>query len=529
MMYALKKKPNQKKKTKPKTNKNHSSFDTLQNKEDSKHDKKTVNSKLFSDFTLNLNETFKETKFVISDQKSIIRDNEWKAIKYKKGDNDLPLKKGKDGKDFFDESYIGKEKIIPKGKTVTIDDVYIKKNKSNLINDKLLYVHIKGFGWTSVDNISGGLKGHSVGVLVADRPLSETDNHYTVAVENSPVLIEGNRYPKYGDNRVIAMNKEVELIEKFSGYYGSDKKRSLAKIKYDDEIAFTSYGNLSKTPLSKEKSKMRTVVDNKAYLRKETSSYIPKDSEKLSLGDFVVVCNEVKKNTGSYVEIYTSNKLEEEFVKGNKIGWTNKLNLFPGLHSDLKSKNSKWDQVIPDERYDRAIGKDTEGTAKFIGNDDMIQIVDSKGEIEYISKLIWPSLKNMLGSAKSDGHNLQLNTGFRSWDSQQALVDDPRYAANPAGYSNHQIGIAVDLNNKLDTEKNGINWWMERNAYKFGFVRTYKKYKEGHHWEYRPNEVTKPVEVEKEGKKYIKYVFATFESGSDSIWDRNSVYDEKVE
>ena len=66
---------------------------------------------------------------------------------------------------------------------------------------------------------------------------------------------------------------------------------------------------------------------------------------------------------------------------------------------------------------------------------------------------------------------------------------------------------------------------MERNAYKYGFVRTYTGFKEGHHWEYRPSQVKAPVEIEKAGIKYTKYTFATFTSEAQDVWNRSYVLD----
>jgi hypothetical protein len=102
---------------------------------------------------------------------------------------------------------------------------------------------------------------------------------------------------------------------------------------------------------------------------------------------------------------------------------------------------------------------------------------------------------------------------------------DGGYPANPAGFSTHQRGIAVDLTNKQDTATGGVNWWMERNAYKYNFLRTYKGFDEGHHWEYRPSQVILPTEIEKSGAKYLKTTFATFASESQSLWDRSYVLD----
>ncbi len=477
--------------------------------------------------------SYKEGSYKVSDAMAVIRDkdNNWAPIKYKAGDGDLPMKLDENKKQVPDTSFVGKAKTIPKDTKIQIDDVYIQVSSTKTVNDKLKYVHVVGYGWTSASNISGGLKNHSVGVMKAVKPLSEVEGHYTVGVKNAIVLEPGHRYLTFENKKKLALNTVVTVKKTFKGYYRDNKSRNLAKVNVGTRPTFTSKGNYASKAHDKKKPDERKIIDKAAYERQEVPSYIPDTTKTpMKLGEHVMVGQASKRDTGTYVEVFTALARKESdgatiYTKGPALGWTNLLNLTKGFHTDLKGLNARWDQVVPDERYDRAKGKDTEGTAKFSGNDDMIKIVDSKSDIEHVAKEIWPSLKRMLDAANAAGKNLQVNTGFRDWDYQQAMVDGP-YAANPAGFSSHQRGIAVDLNNKTDTGVGGINWWMERNAYRFGFVRTYKKYNEGHHWEYRPGEVVQPQEIEKEGKKYMKYTFATFSSKSTSIWDRNHVLEE---
>ncbi|MBL0019542.1 MAG: D-alanyl-D-alanine carboxypeptidase family protein [Bacteroidetes bacterium] len=474
--------------------------------------------------------SYNEGKFEIANAAAVIRDKDaaWAAIKYKKGDADLPKKKVGD-KEVADESFVGKDKTIPNGTKVDVDDVYIQKATTSAGQDTLLYAHCVGFGWTAVSNIKGGLKNESVGELQAAKPLSTDPSHYTVAVEKAVILQAGNRYPTRADNSVIPINTEITVEETFSGYYLNNAPQKLAKVTYAGNTVYTSTGNFSAKAHDKANPKKRKITVADANIRDAVPSYIPATGT-LALGKHVVIGTPVEQTTGTYVEVFAAAKPEgsETYTKGDSLGWTNLLNLTQGFHTDLKGKNGMWDQVIPDGRYDRLRNDDTAGTAKFTGNDDMIQIVDSDGKIEYVSKLIWPSLKQMLDAANAAGINLQLNTGFRHWDYQVAMIN-AGYPANPVGFSNHQIGMAVDLNNRKEpSNTSGKNWWMERNAYKYGFVRTYATEDEGHHWEYRPAEVTQPVVVEKGGVKYMKYTFASYTSESTSMWNRSYVLD-KIE
>ena len=65
--------------------------------------------------------------------------------------------------------------------------------------------------------------------------------------------------------------------------------------------------------------------------------------------------------------------------------------------------------------------------------------------------------------------------------------------ASKPGYSNHQNGIAFDLNTSGSggTGTGTVYNWLKENSWKFGFIRTVRS--EHWHWEYRPHSV-------KEGK-----------------------------
>ncbi|MBR4830195.1 MAG: D-alanyl-D-alanine carboxypeptidase family protein [Bacilli bacterium] len=86
----------------------------------------------------------------------------------------------------------------------------------------------------------------------------------------------------------------------------------------------------------------------------------------------------------------------------------------------------------------------------------------------------------MQADAQSDGIKLWIQSGYRSYDYQVGLYDmyvrqDGRdradtYSARP-GYSEHQSGLAADINNPSDSF-NGTSEaiWLKENCYKYGFI-----------------------------------------------------------
>jgi peptidoglycan hydrolase-like protein with peptidoglycan-binding domain len=96
------------------------------------------------------------------------------------------------------------------------------------------------------------------------------------------------------------------------------------------------------------------------------------------------------------------------------------------------------------------------------------------------------AFNRMHAAAKAAGINLHVNSAFRSMEEQRALYQKylngtGNLAARP-GYSNHQGGIAVDIN--VGGTGTSTYKWLANNASRFGFVRTVPS--EPWHWEYRP-------------------------------------------
>ncbi len=92
----------------------------------------------------------------------------------------------------------------------------------------------------------------------------------------------------------------------------------------------------------------------------------------------------------------------------------------------------------------------------------------------------------MHAAAQRAGINLHVNSAFRSMEEQRALYQKylngtGNLAAKP-GYSNHQGGIALDIN--VGGTGTSTYKWLAAHAKEYGFVRTVPS--EPWHWEFRP-------------------------------------------
>ncbi len=110
---------------------------------------------------------------------------------------------------------------------------------------------------------------------------------------------------------------------------------------------------------------------------------------------------------------------------------------------------------------------------------------------ERIDKEIYPSLQKMFDDMRAEGYYPQVVSGYRSEDSQADIYESrydryrseghskrvareltQQWVAKP-GTSEHELGLAVDIN--PDREKSGdeVYEWLNKNAHKYGFIKRY--------------------------------------------------------
>jgi len=116
-----------------------------------------------------------------------------------------------------------------------------------------------------------------------------------------------------------------------------------------------------------------------------------------------------------------------------------------------------------------------------------------RGENYYLRSIVIPDLTRMITDAKSEGVDLSIVSGYRSYQTQidtynywlkmnngnTNLVDT--FSAR-AGHSQHQLGTAIDFSTNEIGDKLGDEFsntkaskWLSQNAYKYGFVISYPK------------------------------------------------------
>jgi len=136
------------------------------------------------------------------------------------------------------------------------------------------------------------------------------------------------------------------------------------------------------------------------------------------------------------------------------------------------------------------------------------------------------NMTNLQKDAKKDGIQINMVSGYRSYDYQDGLYSkylkrDPQsvvdtYSARP-GHSEHQTGLAMDVSDHTWTCEEYFEdtlqfEWLQENAYKYGFIMRYPKGKEfitGYTyepWHYRYVGVDVATKIHTENITYEEYV-----------------------
>jgi zinc D-Ala-D-Ala carboxypeptidase len=149
-------------------------------------------------------------------------------------------------------------------------------------------------------------------------------------------------------------------------------------------------------------------------------------------------------------------------------------------------------------------------------------LINQAGRNSQLRKDARDALWNMASGFYYDmGTTLTVISGYRSADYQQRLWDLGRCSDSlcaPPGYSEHQLGLAVDLFDASSEKEFTQNptyrkyvKWLENNAYTYGWTQSYQKWIEideyqAEPWHYRYVGVTLATRLHTLGWTYTEFV-----------------------
>ncbi|MEO6039099.1 MAG: M15 family metallopeptidase, partial [Saprospiraceae bacterium] len=174
-----------------------------------------------------------------------------------------------------------------------------------------------------------------------------------------------------------------------------------------------------------------TVVDEDARIRKKTGN------DYLMTKELIPVCTLLIAKEFSadrkLVQVAYTRRVDAGFEEDTtrKPVWTKTSNLFAGWF-DAYGLNSLWRK------------------GNFLGLKSVSAVVGGNGDIKHVVTETFDFYLKMMEAARKDGLGLELTSGFRTWGKQHTLFElhlknKGNLAAKP-GHSNHQNGIAFDLN-----------------------------------------------------------------------------------
>ncbi len=356
----------------------------------------------------------------------------------------------------------GSRKTIPKDSELIITDY---KQKSNT----QIYLQVanketnENYGWVNANAFGESIYNESFGLEKATY-ISEDENHSTINKKGTVIYKEENNYDynkylKEGDNYVLIPDKtKIKIIS-------SDGNFSEVEGLDGTYYGWTSNGNYKKT----DEADAFEIKDPDARLRVKQRKYAS-TGKKLNVGDFVITKGFAENY--EYIKIAQTKKVDENYTeKADSDGFVLTENL-TGKWANVKGKHAAWNK------------------GRYTGQSDLIKIMGSGSEFESVTNELLSPYDNLVQAASKDGKSINLISGFRTYPEQKALYDVRHIrgvdTARP-GYSQHQNGIAIDIN----TQSFSCNLynWMKKNAPDYGFIRTVSS--EHWHWEYRPTEAKK--------------------------------------
>ncbi len=110
---------------------------------------------------------------------------------------------------------------------------------------------------------------------------------------------------------------------------------------------------------------------------------------------------------------------------------------------------------------------------------------------ERVDERIYPDLQRMFDDARAAGLSPFVRAGYRSTEDQERIMENrvdallregwPEKAARKEarrtvarpGYSEHQLGLAVDVNAHTSEDEWRLYEWLSANAWRYGFILRY--------------------------------------------------------
>lgn len=246
---------------------------------------------------------------------------------------------------------------------------------------------------------------------------------------------------------------------------------------------------------------------NKSNEKKGINKKEPKVVEQKELTEMEKAKNELKYYKDENVKEYEEYRQKNPDLSIEKVI----TNVNIGLNNKYYT-NTKPSKYLNTEKI--LVNKYNYVTEDYIPEN--LQIVSSKYSSKTVKLVSYAkeAFEELAAAAENENYTINAMSSYRDYAYQNTLYNNyakkdgydnaDTYSARP-GYSEHQTGLAVDIDNKKEYftnfEKTKEYEWMQNNAYKYGFILRFPKDKvletgyeyESWHYRYVGKEIAKYI------------------------------------
>ncbi len=319
---------------------------------------------------------------------------------------------------------------------------------------------------------------------------------YTI-INSKPRSLEDIGYKQIEIKEINKLTKsEIEAIKKFK--YNKNLVYIITSDEYDSNKLYL-YLKYTEKYKDVDYLKVFKIINNKNFKEENMSEYM--DYAKEYSADGIV---ELVNNYGKELkDERTVNLMKEKYYIHEYLNrYLSYLDIYPKLdYSEVvRNVNCNLDKVYYEDVSEADTSKGMYTlvnkfyylTDKYESND----IVSVKNKYtKYSAKLnkdAYEAFKKMADDMAKEDLTIKITTGYRNYNFQKTLYNNyvesdgvkaaDTYSARP-GYSEHQLGYSADITNgdlvSFDEFENTEEFkWLQKNAYKYGFILRFPKGKD---------------------------------------------------
>ena len=319
---------------------------------------------------------------------------------------------------------------------------------------------------------------------------------YTI-INSKPRSLEDIGYKQIEIKEINKLTKsEIEAIKKFK--YNKNLVYIITNDEYDSNKLYL-YLKYTEKYKDVDYLKVFKIINNKNFKEENMSEYM--DYAKEYSADGIV---ELVNNYGKELkDERTVNLMKEKYYIHEYLNrYLSYLDIYPKLdYSEVvRNVNCNLDKVYYEDVSEADTSKGMYTlvnkfyylTDKYESND----IVSVKNKYtKYSAKLnkdAYEAFKKMADDMAKEDLTIKITTGYRNYNFQKTLYNNyvesdgvkaaDTYSARP-GYSEHQLGYSADITNgdlvSFDEFENTEEFkWLQKNAYKYGFILRFPKGKD---------------------------------------------------